>query len=187
MAYTFNCYVRTYLPLDANGKPDLTDFGRYDLQINSIGNVALEFDEDTIVVDPVFSYGNAGGNGCVYVFNRLATHSVFNNEVLLCARQFEVDGDTVAAFVNELRGTLDFKTKDAVKSIYHVVSGELISYSKSVCNSFAATAFWANKLGRSELLDIYRATDPDKYMSYSAWEIFDKQYENWMFGSIHKN
>lgn len=34
----FDCYVRIYLPLDANGRPKTSDYGHYDLMIKSMGN-----------------------------------------------------------------------------------------------------------------------------------------------------
>lgn len=66
----FDCDVRIYLPLDANGRPKTSDYGHYDLMIKSMGNTPLNFDSHTSVVDPVFSYGGSNnGQGYVKIFN----------------------------------------------------------------------------------------------------------------------
>lgn len=183
----FDCYVRIYLPLDSNGKPKPAEFGRYDLQINSIGGVALDLDAYTSVVDPVFSYTNVNGKGYVGVFNQKDTRLVYPAKVLMCKLHFTASKATVQSFVSKLKAmmTYDANTSLDFISAYRVTSDGFDNYTDNLYNSFGATAVWCDWLGKGLLRDIYEATSTANYMNYSAWSMFDQYYEDWGFTNLY--
>lgn len=119
----FDCYVRIYLPLDANGRPKTSDYGHYDLMIKSMGNTPLNFDSHTSVVDPVFSYGGSNnGQGYVKIFNPNKTVNIFTFDMLACTFHFTASSAKVDAFVKQMQKVLTYSSKDSNASTYKVNS-----------------------------------------------------------------
>jgi len=183
----FDCFVRIYLPLDSNGKPKPAEFGRYDLQINSIGGAALNLDEHTSVVDPVFSYTNANGKGYIGVFNQKDTRLVYPAKVLMCKLHFTASQATVQSFVGKLKAMMTYDADVSLNfiSAYRVTTGGFENFSANLYNTFGATAIWCDWLGQGLLRDIYEATSTANYMNYSAWSMLADYYDKWQFTNLY--
>lgn len=188
MANTFTCSVRIYLPLDSGGEPETSNFGRYDLQIDSINGKALEFDTHTTVVNPVFSYCNVNGNGYIAIFNQEDTRKVYPAEVLMCKLRFTASETKVKDFLAKIKAMSLYHESISLDfcSAYRVGTGGFENYTNELYNSFGATAIWCDWLGQDKLRDIYEATSTTNYMDYSAWALFDQYYEKWRFTNLYK-
>lgn len=184
----FDCYVRIYLPLDANGRPKTSDYGHYDLMIKSMGNTPLNFDSHTSVVDPVFSYGGSNnGQGYVKIFNPNKTRSIFKWDMLACTYHFTAPSSKVDAFVKQMQKVLTYSSKDVTCSTYKVNSyWDYKTFTTVRNNSFGAVAAWYSVLRDNGLLNIHNSTEAkNNYMSYAAWAMFQKSYAAWQFRGIY--
>lgn len=164
----FDCYVRIYLPLDANGRPKTSDYGHYDLMIKSMGNTPLNFDSHTSVVDPVFSYGGSNnGQGYVKIFNPNKTVNIFTFDMLACTFHFTASSAKVGAFVKQMQKVLTYSSKDSNASTYKVNSNwDYKTFTTARNNSFGAVAAWCSALGDNGLLNIHNsAAAKNNYMT----------------------
>lgn len=178
----FNCYVRIYLPLDANGRPKTSDFGHYDLAINSLGGAALNFDSHTSVVNPVFSYGGSNnGQGYVKIFNQNKTLNIFTGDMLCCTFPFTASSDKVGAFITQMQKVLTYSSKDSNCSTYKVNSNwGFKTFTTARNNSFGAVATWCSALGDNGLLNIYNSSAAkSNHMNYAAWAMYNQYYGAW--------
>ena len=178
----FDCYVRIYLPLDANGRPKTSDYGHYDLMIKSMGNTPLNFDSHTSVVDPVFSYGGSNnGQGYVKIFNPNKTVNIFTFDMLACTFHFTASSDKVGAFVTQMQKVLTYSSKDSNASTYKVNSNwDYKTYTTARNNSFGAVAAWCAALGDSGLLNIHNSSAAkSNYMTCATWAMYKQYYAAW--------
>ena len=184
----FNCYVRIYLPLDSNGKPQPTNFGQYDLQIDSNDGTEFKFDEHTPFLQPVISYGGINGAGYVKIFDASDTRRVFTSDYLLCKYHFTATSNEVASFINYLQGMVEYNENHSsgICPAYRVTTGPFQNYTASLYNCFGATAIWCrNCLGMDTLYDIYTSTAAQlDHMTYAAWELFDSLHPYWRFTEL---
>lgn len=183
----FDCFVRIYLPLNADGTPQPLAFGRFDLQINSINGAQLVFDSHTAVVNPVFRFEGQAGAGYVKIFSEARTRQVQTNDCLLCKYHFIASDTAVMSFVQMLQGMLTFVAGNTDKdmSLYRVTTGPFQTYTTARNNSFGATAIWCSALGMSILNNIYNTTEAQlNYMTYASWELFDQLFGSWQFDKL---
>lgn len=182
------CKVRTYLPLDDNGKPIISAFGYYDLEISSdgsSGSPALHFDEHTQVTNPVFCYGhNSYNQGKIIIFDASKTTNIFDPSRLIFKWEFSASNNQVNTFLTAMHNALQYSSGDADTgdcAHYNVVAGPFITYSLEHINCFYATAFMCNKLGKSTLLNIYNSNNGSDtgYLNYRAWTMFGANYTSW--------
>lgn len=182
----FDCYVRIYLPLRANGTPDDSQFGHYDLQIDGIGDASLPFDSHTNIKKPVFAFGGFGGKGYVKIFPETKTSAFYTGEMLLCKYHFTATAANVQSFVTTMQNMLTYQSKSNGISLYKVTSGPYQTFSANRYNSFGAVAAWCSGLGDSGLANIYNqyTNNGTGYMNYAVWAMFNTYFGAWRFTKL---
>lgn len=189
MAY--NCFVRVYLPVDSNGKPQPSLFGHFDLQIDSAdGKTGFPFDSHTSsMLHPVISYRGYGNTGFVKIFDAKDVDDVFTNNYLLCRYHFTASSNKIVSFTNSLRSMLTYRSIYSSTNVptYEVTSGPFQNYSDSLYNAFGATAIWCNSLGMDALYNIYTSSAAQQdHTTYAAWALFDQLFKAWQFTDLNR-
>ena len=184
MAY--KCKVRIYLPLDNNGKPNLSDFGYYDLEISPVDNQTQQivFDTHTQVNNPVFCYGHGNNSqGQMKIFAASKTTNIFVAPKLIFKWEFNASDEQVESFLYTMRRALDYSSGDASLgnyALYNVIRGPFTTYSIDSKNCFYATAYMCDLLGNDTLMEIYTENNSNTgYLNYKAWTMFNEHYTSW--------
>ena len=191
----FDCYVRIYLPLFSNLRPDVENPGHFDLQINTgsekkfvIAVKEKDSNDETTTsyefTNPIISYGKTG----VVIGN--ASDFVLEPYQMLCKYHFTTDEIGVAALENLLEATIQHIPKESndAESVnrFKVVVGDFTDYTIQKSNCFGATAAWCKTLGEETLQEIYDTYTKGStgYKNYIAWTMFKKNYLAWIFDDL---
>lgn len=188
----FNCYARIYLRLGNNGIPLESNFGYYDLEIDSLnGTTPLPFDTHSQVTKPVFCFGNTHGAGTMKIFDDSKTTNVFTSPFLLCKYHFTASETKVDQFITLMQNSLQYVSGNAATgnyALYNATQYPFTTYTDEHINCFYATAFLCYKLGNSTLLSVYNQYNglSNGYTYYSSWNMFNQYYQSWSITLLNR-
>lgn len=193
---TYNCYIRTWLPLTVELKPNTGSTGHFDLQINKTN---FEFATKTYgsssatkttrsYDNPILSYG---GGGYVTVYD--SADYVMDDDMLMCKYKFTGNDTGISDVIEWLETYCEYDAAESSSTIhkYKVVSGKFATYNKIDRSCFACAAVWCEMLGYSTLMNIYNNytypngnLDSDGYKNYTAWPMFRANHRAWIFDAL---